>query len=201
MKKYIIPVIFCSLVSSIFLSSCESFRVPGESKLILKNISNEYYNIAEGYFGIKNYSKAAEYYKLAMRNKDYYLTSYYKLARAYAMAQDWDSAQSCYEELLKRDSDNTTLKVSIAYVTAMRGETDKAIEQFKSLNETNPYDEQILSNYIALLLFVERAEDAEIQYRALKEKFPDNAKIKDYAKRLSELTDNFSDDEEIPSKK
>ncbi|MCR5123724.1 MAG: tetratricopeptide repeat protein [Treponema sp.] len=195
MKKisiFLLPFLF----SSFFFLSCEStFRIPGESRTILKNIAVEYYNIAEGYVGIKNYSKACEYYKLAMRDEELYLSSYYKLARAYALAQNWDSAKECYEELLSRDSENVNLKISIAYITAMRGENDEAIEQFRNLNEENPYVQSILENYITLLLFVGRAEDAEKLYFTLKEKFPDSSKIKDFSQKLTESIDNFVDDD------
>ena len=143
--------------------------------------------------GVKNYSKAAEYYKLAMRDPEIYQQSYYKLARAYAMAQDWDSAKSCYEAMLEKDPDNMNLKLSVAYITAMRGQSDEAIEMFKKLNEENSHVQSVLENYIALLLFVGRAEDAEPLYFSLKEKFPDSSKIKDFSKQLSESIDNFVD--------
>ena len=190
MRKAALPALLCLL----FLSSCEStFRIPGEERTILKNIAVEYYNIAEGYVGIKNYSKAAEYYKLAMRDPEIYQQSYYKLARAYALAQDWDSAKACYDLMLEKDPENMNLKLSVAYITAMRGESDEAIEMFKKLNEENPHVQTVLENYIALLLFVGRAEDAEPLYFSLKEKFPDSSKIKDFSKQLSESIDNFVD--------
>lgn len=183
------------LLSFLFLSCESTFKIPGESRTILKNIAIEYYNIAEGYVGIKNYAKASEYYKLAMRDSELYLSSYYKLARAYALAQNWDSAMECYKELLSRDPDNVNLKISIAYITAMRGENDEAIEQFRKLNDENPYVQSILENYITLLLFVGRAEDSEKLYFTLKEKFPDSSKIKEFSQKLTELTDNFVDDD------
>ncbi|MBR6912542.1 MAG: hypothetical protein IKN34_01875, partial [Treponema sp.] len=68
-------------------------------------------------------------------------------------------------------------------------------EQFRKLNEENPYVQSILENYITLLLFVGRAEDAEKLYFTLKEKFPDSSKIKDFSQKLAESIDNFVDDD------
>ncbi|WP_407427530.1 tetratricopeptide repeat protein [Treponema sp.] len=166
-------------------------RIPGESRIILKNLAVEYYTVAEGYLEIKNYTKAAEYYKLAMRNKDLYLTSYYKLARCYALSKDWKNAAESYEYLLSLDPDNVMLKTSLAYITAMNGNIDDAILKYRKLLEDNPFDESILENYVALLINVGRGEDAEESFFVLKEKFPDNKQITGFAQKLSEIVDNF----------
>ena len=169
MKKfYCIPAILV-LGFSFFSCASNELRVPGETELILKNISTEYYNIAEGYMDIKKYDKAAEYYKLAMRHKELNLPAYYKLARAYALAKNWDKASECYDELLKLDPENTMLKISIAYITAMSGNVDEGILQYKKLLEDNPYDQNLLESYVALLINVGRGEDAEESFFLLRE--------------------------------
>ena len=197
MKKfYCIPAIFV-LGFSFFSCASNELRVPGETELILKNISTEYYNIAEGYMDIKKYDKAAEYYKLAMRHKELNLPAYYKLARAYALAKNWDKASECYDELLKLDPENTMLKISIAYITAMSGNVDEGILQYKKLLEDNPYDQNLLESYVALLINVGRGEDAEESFFLLKEKFPDNKQLSSFAQQLDELVDNFDADKKI----
>ena len=62
-------------------------RVPGERQILIKNISSEYFNIAEGYMDLKKYDKAAEYYKLAMGSKELKASACYKLARCYALSK------------------------------------------------------------------------------------------------------------------
>lgn len=194
MKKfYCIPAILV-LGFSFFSCASNELRVPGETELILKNISTEYYNIAEGYMDIKKYDKAAEYYKLAMRHKELNLPAYYKLARAYALAKNWDKASECYDELLKLDPENTMLKISIAYITVMSGNVDEGILQYKKLLEDNPYDQNLLESYVALLINVGRGEDAEESFFLLKEKFPDNKQLSSFAQQLDELVDNFDAD-------
>ncbi|MBR1536340.1 MAG: tetratricopeptide repeat protein [Treponema sp.] len=184
------------ILSSFFLVSCasSSLMVPGESKIILKNIAVEYNTIADGYLEIKNYAKAAQYYKLAMRNEDLYLTAYYKLARSYALAKDWENADKTYRELLLLDSENNMLKTSLAYITVMRGETDEGILMYRDLIKENPYDENLLESYVSLLINVGRGEDAEESFFVLKEKFPDNKQISTFAQSLSEIVDNFNPD-------
>ncbi len=130
-------------------SSCSSFRIPEEEKVILKNIATEYYTLGDGYLEVKNYKKAAECYKLAMRNENLKTAAFYKLARSYALAQDWTLALSCYEELLKKDEKNFSLRSSVAYIKAMSGETDEAILLFGKLIEENPNDEQTQENLVS----------------------------------------------------
>ncbi|MBQ4377687.1 MAG: tetratricopeptide repeat protein [Treponema sp.] len=193
MKKNILtflaffPLFFVSCASS-------SLRIPGESRIILKNLATEYYTIADGYLEIKNYTKAAQYYKLAMRNEDLYLAAFYKLARSYALAKDWENADKTYRELLELDSENTVLKTSLAYITVMRGELDDGILMYKKLTEENPYDENLLESYVSLLINVGRGEDAEESFFVLKEKFPDNKQISTFSQSLSEIVDNFDPD-------
>ncbi|MBQ8013376.1 MAG: tetratricopeptide repeat protein [Treponema sp.] len=196
MKKCLCFSFVCLLI---FFISCSSsaFQIPGEKKVILKNLATEYYTIAEGYMEIKNYTKAAEYYKLAMRNEDLYLAAYYKLARSYALAKNWDEATKYYEDLLEKDSENTMLKTTLAYITAMRGNTDEAIIMYKNLIEKNPYDETLLESYVALLIFVGRGEDAEKSFFILKEKFPDNKQLNSFAQQLDEIVDNFDADKKV----
>ena len=187
----ILPSLF--LASSLIFSSCASFRLPGEERAILKNLSVEYYNIAEGYVGIKNYIKAIEYYKLAMRNPEVEQGAFYKLSRAYALSGDWESALECYGKMLERDPGNENLKVSVAYITAMNGDTHRAIELFRELNSEKPYSEQVLESYAALLLFVGRAEDAQEPVLELRKNFPDNKRLAEFEKQLSEEIEDYGE--------
>lgn len=163
--------------------------VPGQNDIILRNLATEYYNVAEAYVDVKNYAKAAEYYKLAMRDEGLYLTAYYKLARSYALAKDWDNALPIYEDLLSRDSENGELAASVAYITAMRGDTDAALVMYQSLLEKYPSEQRFLENYISLLVDSGRGELAEAQVFVLKEKFPDSTLLSSFASRIAELVD------------
>lgn len=181
------------------LSGCASdssfyLAVPGEKNIILKNLAVEYNNIGDGYMGIKNYTKAVEYYEKALRNKELRLSVYYKLARAYALGKNYDKAIESYEYLLSLDSENTSLKSSLAYIRAVKGDYDEAVKSYKLLIEQNPYDQNLLENYTALLINIGRAEDAEPYYFLIKEKFPDSSQLSTFAQKLSDLIDDFNPD-------
>lgn len=177
------------LICSIFLFSCSSnggIAIPGEENKARNNIAFEYYQIAEGYYGLKNYSKACEYYVLAGKNEEYRTACQYKLARSYAMNKEWGNAEKLYTELLQKDPDNTDLRLSIAYIYAMDSKTEKALEIYGKLAEDFPENQAVLENYISLLMSLEKTEEARTVFHNLKEKFPDSKIISKYQDTLSE---------------
>ena len=115
--------------------SCSSNKIavpiPGESESVQKNIYIEYMNLADAYMSLEKYDKAETYYKAAMGNKDIYWTAYYKLATCYVYQSKWADAQTVYETLLKRDSENNSVKASLAYIYAMNGRTEKACSAYE----------------------------------------------------------------------
>jgi|GEM_PF-399094 len=175
--------------------SCSSAKmpeipVPGESAALSKNIASEYYSIADGYFEVKKYDKAAEYYKLAMRDKSIRPAAYYKLGRSYAMNKQWDDAETVFKDLLKRDPQNSSLTASLAYITAMKGDTAGALTMYKNLIDTYPDESSYLENYIALLIDDGKLEQAEQQLFVLKSKFPNSTSIDSLQKKIYEKLDN-----------
>ncbi len=189
MKKLNLYFFACLFLTSALFFSCQTsnaLRVPGESALIVKNISSEYFSIAEAYSNLRNYEKAITYYKLAMKNKSLRLSAYYKLARAYALSKDYENAAKCYKDLLALDPENKDLKLSLAYVKAMSGKTDEAILDYQELSQKYPEDSSVLENYINILLFTEKFEEAKAQCAVLEEKFPDNANLKTLKDKIEE---------------
>lgn len=180
------------IVASVLFAGCASngLEIPGEHERLNKNICSEYYAIAEGYAGLKNYTKAAEYYKLAMRDKNIRITAYYKMGRSYALAKDWDNALAVFQNLQKRDPGNQEISESIAYISAMKGDTDTALLQYKHLCDEYPDEQTILENYIALLITDGKGEIAESELALLKNKFPDSKKISDYADKIAALVES-----------
>ncbi len=191
MKKTLRILIAC-LPFCFFGCASSKLYIPGEKEIVYKNLAIENLEIADAYLDLKNYAKAAEFYKKAMRNKSIYMTAFYKYARCLALARDWDNSLDAYNRLIELDPENLSLKLSIAYITAMSGKIDESIIMYKELVGSHPDDEGVLENYISLLLNVGRAEDAEKQYFILKEKFPDNSKIKSFEQTLKTDLDNFS---------
>lgn len=198
-KRFLFISIYFFVLFSII--GCSSFYVPGEKNVILKNITIEYFNIAEEYFNLKNYQKAIDYYNLAKKDESLYLSACYKLARSYALSSKWEEAYSCYNDVLKSDPDNLSIKISLAYITAMKGDIDSSIEQYKKLYEKNPYEEIILESYIDLLAFANKNEEAKRLFPELKEKFPNNKKINEFSEKLETKEDDSSNNSDSTEKK
>ncbi len=170
-------------------SLSESIRIPGESAVREKNITAEYFAIAVSYEEVKNYSKAIEYYKLAMKNEEQKNSAYYKIGWCYAMNKEWEKAREIYEAQLKIDSENTNLKASLAYITAMCGNLREAIVAYKELSSANPTSVDYLKNYIYVLMADGKYEIADEQFAILKETFPDDSDIADIQTKLADGLD------------
>ena len=54
--------------------------MPGESRLVRRNIDEEYFAIAETYKSQENYSKAVSYYEKVLLNEDLHDSAYYEIA-------------------------------------------------------------------------------------------------------------------------
>ena len=72
--------VFSTLISLFLLTGCVSkpIPIPGENRIIIKNIYIEYSNIADKYFELEDYKNAVKYYELSMEDKNLYWQSYYK---------------------------------------------------------------------------------------------------------------------------
>lgn len=173
MKK-VIFLIFCI---SFFSCSSNKFFIPGEKEAQIENISIEYFNIAEEYLNQKNYTKAIQYYKLVMKSDSLFNASYYKLGRCYALNKDYKNALSVYENILKNDPGNSTIKSSIAYLYAVNNNPKKALDIYSALLVENPNNEEVLVNYISILISQKDFETAKVNLNFLEEKFPSNKNI------------------------
>lgn len=185
------------LISFLFFGcqSTHSIKVPGENKILLKNITGEYYNIAEAYLNLKKYDKAIEYYERASGDKSLYLTCRYKLARCYALSKKYGEAEEIYRQLLLLDGENKDLKLSLAYVYGMNGKIDEALTLYGELESVFPTDSAIVENQITLLIYSKKIEQAESKIAFLKEKFPENANIKKLEENLDKKKEEIAEAE------
>ena len=182
---------FCYLSLVFLFFSCSGtahLPVPGEKNAVESNISVEYYSIASSYEELKNYKKAIDYYNLAKKNKKMRASSEYKIARCYALLKDWDNAQAGFEKILKKNPSNTNIKISLAYIMAMRGDLEASSQLYSTLVSENLTDVSILKNYISVLCARGMFDEANVQLAVLKEKFPDDADISGIEKKLQELS-------------
>lgn len=188
---------FCYLSLVFLFFSCSGtahLPVPGEKNAVESNISVEYYSIASSYEELKNYKKAIDYYNLAKKNKKLRASSEYKIARCYALLKDWDNAQAGFEKILKKDPSNTNIKISLAYIMAMRGDLEASSQLYSTLVSENSTDVAILKNYISVLCARGMFDEANVQLAVLKEKFPDDADVSKIEKKLQELSAQKSEE-------
>lgn len=184
------------------LCGCKTTRiyVPGEKKVVIENIYGEYYAIADEYFKIKNYSKAAEFYTKAASSETLHNAAFFNAARSFALAKNWDEAKRIYLEIKAADGDNFEVKQSLAYIYAMSGDFEKSEEMYKYLLETKPDLSEALVNYTIILLTQEKYEEAKTNLDLLKEKFPDDEKINAIQEKITawEESQKGDDSDEIP---
>lgn len=186
------------LGAGLALSSCNTVRfiIPGENKVIVDNIFVEYYNIAEEYFKIPDYSKAADYYLKAAHNKELANAAYFKAGRSFALAQNWEKALPIYLEILKHDKDNASVKESLAYIYAMNNDYEKSERLYTELITANPDVARFLVNYTIVLVTLEKYQEAAEQLEVIKEKFPDEEKISALEEKINAELNPPEDDSE-----
>ena len=195
------------VLASVFLffsCSLNQVFVPGEKQAKIKNIYAEYFNLAQEYEKLKNYGKAIDFYKMAMDDKSLHDASYYKLGRCYAFNKQYDKASEVFTDLLKKDKSNVSLNSSLAYVTAMSGDTKRACLLYKNLVQENPDNSDLLVNYISVLITCKDYETAKLNLDFLEKKFPDVKQIASLKEKLALSLESESDknpDSEQPLKK
>ena len=189
MKNKFSAIVFFSLI---VLTSCTSTAalVPGQRKIISKNIYTEYMNIADAYYSMEKFDKAIVYYKNCLRDKSFTNSANYKLGLCYVKTSKWSEAEDIFKSLLKKDPENGTLQSSLAYIYCMDNETDKAIELYSKLIQSYPENSSYLENYIAVLIQAEKLDEASAKMGILKEKFPDSSKITTIQEEIKKQTED-----------
>lgn len=183
---------FFIFILCFFLLSCVS-TVPGEKAVILKNLSAEYFNIAENYLAQEKYSKAIDNYNLSLRtaNQKDKNQIKYQLAKAYALNKNYNEAQDIFFELYEQEKSNTILVQSLAFCYGKNGKIDEALTLYKDIYLENPSQEDVANNYFLLLLEAKQIDEAKSVLEKFKTDFPES-------KKLSALEKNFEKATEVP---
>lgn len=189
MKNKFTAIVFFSLI---VLTSCKSTvaLVPGQKKIISKNIYTEYMNIADAYYSMEKFDKAIVYYKNCLNDKAFYNSANYKLGLCYVKTSKWNDAEDIFKSLLKKDPENGTLQSSLAYIYCMKNETEKAIDLYSKLVQAYPENSSYLENYIAVLIQTEKYGEATVQMNILKDKFPDSTKLTKIQEEIKKQTES-----------
>lgn len=193
MKKNIFIVFCITSLSFVSCGSINSFRIPGESKLISRNISEEYFSIAEVYKNQENYTKAIEYYTLALKDKTFFDIAYYQIALCHVYNKNWGTAKKYFVNLLKKESSNSSLKMSLAYIEAMSGNLQKAEKMYEHICLERPNDPEPLVNYINVLIAEKKYVKANEKLNILETKFTDEENIDVLKKKIQEFLEDEKD--------
>ena len=185
--------LFAAGVIGIAAVSCRSgvIEMPWEKGTTVNNLYSEYFNVAQAYEDLKNYSKAIEYYEKSMANPDLNRTAYYKMGRCHALNKNYSKAREIYMNLLSLDSENTSLSISLAYLEAMSGNLEEAEKIYAKVIQTNSSDVSIIKNYMSVLIAQEKNEAAYSTFLEYKENFPEDGSISDFENKLKIYIDSL----------
>lgn len=176
-------------------TSADVHIVPGEKAALDKSITLEYFNIAESYKGLEKYDKAVEYYERAMVNRNLRDSCFYEIAICNVYLKNWNDAVISFRKLLKRDRDNSTLKLSLAYIEAVRGNLKKAEKMYEQIIEEFPDELDPKKNYINVLVADKKYDKAEEHLKALEEKYPDDESIEAFRQKIEDYKEEVKQKE------
>ena len=201
--KTLFSASFIFLLPVFFLTSCKSTSsiIPGEQRILLDNLFIEYSKLGDAYFGLAKYSEAITYYQKAMEDKELYWPCYYKVAKCYVYNSDWNHALEMYKTLLEKDSENSSLKASIAYIHSMRGNFEEALIIYDELLLLQPNNEKFIENYLAISLgnekiFTDNREKFDKTFNFFKENFAKNSNITIFQKKYDEYVEKLDKEKE-----
>lgn len=167
LKAILISAFLCAIVS------CVS---PGRL-FYSRDIAAEYYALAEGYAGLKNYDKALVYYTEASRIREFRNASLWGIGRMHALKGNWNEAVQVFASLYEQDRSNMMLANAYAYALAASGNTREAVFLYRSLYESSVEDPEIARNYVEILSVAGEHQLVLDVSAVLRLRFPDSSII------------------------
>lgn len=165
MRKYIVFLTFILLSSSLFAKE-------------KKDLSSEYFYIAEAYSELKKYEKAIEFYKKTLENPEYTNAATYNIARMHALLEQWDEAKSLLKILHEKEPTNEKILTSYAYALSASGKIEEAENIYKAIYEANKESPAIAFNYARLLIVSKKYDEATSLLQELTNKFIEDEETK-----------------------
>lgn len=160
---------FFIILFIISLFSCQS-----NSSAIFKDMYAGYFEIAEEFYNLKKYDKAAIYYEKCLKDKDSSerRSVQYKLAKTYIQQQKYDKAEHIYRELLEIDGQNMNLKSSIAFCMIKTNRYDEAEKIYLDLIKEDSVENSNYKNLLVLQIIKGDFDKADETLSKYKELFP-----------------------------
>ena len=177
-------IFFAAFFCALALSACAG--IPGESEKKIQTLYREFYSLGQEYESVKNYDRAISCYEKACQDKTLYDSAYYRIGLCAVQQKKWNLAEEVFTYFVKKDPQNTTLLLSLAYVQAQSGHLEKAAESYQSLYLAHNNNASVLKNYCAVLIELKENEKAKEVLDELVQKFPDDTSIQLLRSKISE---------------
>lgn len=189
-----IKKLFCfALIICLFLVSCVT-----NSKQMDLSFYQDNYAMAEEFFSLKKYDKAAYYYDRCLTdpNLENQKNVKYKLARTYLFLEKWKEAIKIYDDLLLLDSENENLFLLKAYALIKQSEFTQAEDLYVKILEKYPNEQSAYKNLILLYILKKDFEKSDSLISKYKESFPLDDSISNVEKELEkQKKDSITDKE------
>lgn len=127
------------LLLALLFSSCQSSGVKLE-------LARDYYNIANAYSDLKEYEKAASYYKRALDLDPAINQAAFNLARTSLEIEEYDFAIKLLSDLEKKDGANLMILEMLGFSWYQAGNEEKAAQYYRKSLEIDPADVRSLYN-------------------------------------------------------
>lgn len=139
-----------------------------------QNLAEDFYNLGNGYLGLKNYEKASEYYKRALEINPKLYQGQFNLVQAYVLTGRLDDAKGLVDLLISKDPENTLVREASAFLLAKQGRFDEAYTTYKSLYEQGVARQSVVSNLLSLGDVLDKNQEAFEFGLLLKSMAPDS---------------------------
>ena len=143
-----------------------------------KDLSGEYFYIAEAYSELKKYEKAIEFYKKALNNPEYTNAAKYNIARMHALLEQWSEAGNILKTLYEKEPRNEKILTSYAYALSANGKIEEAQIIYEALYESKKESPSVAFNYVRLLIVAKKYDEATNLLKELSDKFIEDEETK-----------------------
>lgn len=151
------------------------------------NLSNEYFEIANAYAELKNYSKAIEFYEKASTDEKYKNACEYNLARMFGLQNDWTKSTKLLQNLHKKEPNNKLVLSALAYSLVASGSLDEGKKLYKDIADSEPENPESTLNYIRILVLAKDYETAKAELEKAILNFPSAKERIDFDKLKTQI--------------
>ena len=125
------------------------------------DLAEEYFNLANAFYDLEEYERAAEYYREALALEPDLAPATFNLARAYIEAGSYSDATPVLEELRSGDESNVLVIETLAYAYSEQERYEDAARLYDEVLSESPYRLSALYSGALVQLRLEDTDRAE----------------------------------------